>query len=400
MFCYLKNWILCAILLIATSNFNISQSSQSTQAVPNALQQNQIADIAFSPIDSNLLASVDHNGVIKLWDTKTGKVKRKLAAIKGYAPYLEFPSDGKTMMSSAGSTAQLWDTATWKEKRVSTQSTETEFARHFELSRNGKFLVSRTDKSIRVYDAQTSQQKYRIDLGYNANVKISPDNSTLLLNGRFRDIKTGKLKGNIEGTHGGDDEDMYSPDGRTIMAYWRSDSRDEFYGNNFTFCDGKTGAWKVNFNTSSASFNFDFSPDNKLYALSYSDDIELFDSKTMEKKFSFKINYIENTLFWPNDIANVIHHENVCFAPDSKTLAIISNQWKSLANKRSLPSGSKVELLDTQTGKLRRTLETKTAHITSTDFSSNCNLYASGHTNGTIILWNASTGKVLHKLTQ
>src|SRR4029450_5030115 len=65
--------------------------------------------VAFSP-DGNTLASGGVDGVLKLWDAHTGKVRHAFQGHKGLITAVAFSPDGRYLSSSsADGTIRLWD---------------------------------------------------------------------------------------------------------------------------------------------------------------------------------------------------------------------------------------------------------------------------------------------------
>ena len=73
-----------------------------------------IQDIAFSP-DGKLLASIDYDYSLKLWDVQTGKLKQRLIGKTKPSGIVVFSPDGK-MLATEGfiESVLLWNTQTGK----------------------------------------------------------------------------------------------------------------------------------------------------------------------------------------------------------------------------------------------------------------------------------------------
>jgi len=70
-----------------------------------------VTGLAYSP-DGKLLASVDKDGALKLFDVGTGRLMRSIAA--GASGDLSFTQDGKTLNVTSGKVTKKFDVATGK----------------------------------------------------------------------------------------------------------------------------------------------------------------------------------------------------------------------------------------------------------------------------------------------
>jgi WD40 repeat protein len=173
--------------------------------------------------DDKLLASLNENGEIIIWDVATGKEFKKLPK-EEYGEYLmdrlSFSPDGKSLMASfIDHTYRVWDTNTWKLQRVfeceaavfqfnpdgtrfvtfgggSHEPVVWDFnsgRKLFNLSNpklidmlaidfdpNGKYIVTGSSdaNAIMLYDAKTGEPLRELAMGA-ANLAFSPDGSKL-----------------------------------------------------------------------------------------------------------------------------------------------------------------------------------------------------------------------------
>ena len=70
-------------------------------------------NLVFSP-DNKTLVSQSQDGVMQLWDVTSGKLLRRIEA--SYAGTLAFSPDGKTLAATEGCGIHLWDVASGKER--------------------------------------------------------------------------------------------------------------------------------------------------------------------------------------------------------------------------------------------------------------------------------------------
>ncbi len=99
-----------------------------------------VSSMAFSP-DGETLAAAAYDADIRIWDVRTGGLKRGIEALKVAMFDLAWSPDGK-YLASAGvdRTIYLWDTQSWKVARKITGQPETINAIRF--SPDGKMLVT------------------------------------------------------------------------------------------------------------------------------------------------------------------------------------------------------------------------------------------------------------------
>ena len=99
----------------------------------------EIYSVAFSPADPSLIASVDENGTIKLWDRNNTKEPVKILSYPGIFAIIGFSSIGELLASGGSGKLILWDVATGME--INTLET----SRVFAFSPNGQQLATVRD---------------------------------------------------------------------------------------------------------------------------------------------------------------------------------------------------------------------------------------------------------------
>jgi WD40 repeat protein len=182
--------------ILATSNLegDIQLLDALTGEPRHTLQANaeKISALAFSP-DGRLLASGNSDGVIQLWDVRTGAMLR---AIKGHEGKkrrypegagvlaLAFSPDGRLLASGGGShdyKVRLWDVATGAPLHILEEHTSNVVCLDF--SPDGKLLASGSDSegwndSVNIWDVATGKLRHTFRLG-SWRVRFSPSGKQL-----------------------------------------------------------------------------------------------------------------------------------------------------------------------------------------------------------------------------
>jgi|GEM_PF-1458187 len=108
--------------------------------------------VAFSPIDSSMIASVDGNGTIRLWQLNSGRAPvRTLGDPEIYSSSIGFSPKGDILVS-AGWKLILWDVATGK--KINTLNTN---FNAFAFSPDGKLLAT-IPAGVKLWDIQDPQK--------------------------------------------------------------------------------------------------------------------------------------------------------------------------------------------------------------------------------------------------
>ncbi|NLS93318.1 MAG: protein kinase [Planctomycetaceae bacterium] len=133
--------------------------------------------VAFSP-DGKLIATgggSDWN--LKLWDGTTGKKLAELGGHKSHICCVDFSSDGRWLLTAGGrdGTAILWDVAARKAKRVFEGHTDGVVGARF-LSDGRRLVTAGKDMSIRIWEAETGEELFRIvhDVNEVRNMAVCP----------------------------------------------------------------------------------------------------------------------------------------------------------------------------------------------------------------------------------
>jgi WD40 repeat protein len=167
---------------IASEQYVIVWDTTTKKEIARIAQQRSITAVVFSP-NGGLLASADNNGVIKLTDTSTWKVKDTIKYDGGFYR-LAFSPDGAVLLS--GGTADSRDLVLWDVAKGIRQTrihvTDDNTAIHaVAFAPSGKQFAAAWDKKIKLYDHATCKE-LREFAGHAkciASLAFSPDGSKL-----------------------------------------------------------------------------------------------------------------------------------------------------------------------------------------------------------------------------
>ncbi len=112
----------------------------------------RILSVAFSPTDPSLIASVDENGTIKLWDRNNTKEPVKILSHPGGYVSIDFSPRGELLASSGFGTLVLWDVALGK-KINSLENSYREFA----FSPDGQQLATVRNR-VKLWDIRNPKE--------------------------------------------------------------------------------------------------------------------------------------------------------------------------------------------------------------------------------------------------
>ena len=309
----------------------------------------RVTSVAFSP-EGQVLASGDLEGVIRLWNVRTG-THRMIATPHKSVNVVAFSPDGQTILSRQDKDFRLWDIETGQLK---TRLEDTKQIQNITFSPNGQLLVGANNKEIRLWDAGTGKIKTKVKNSvWNKLLAFSPDGKTLAHAGgndytvQLRDSHTGELKN----TFSGDPEYIK-------MAKISPDGTPE----------------EVDYATKRV-YTIAFSPDGGTLAVASDGEIRLWDVGTGIHKATLR---------------GLGLFSDLVFSPDGRTLAATN-----------APPRSEISIFlwdidptDVRKSKLRCRLTDHKLGVNSIVFSPNGQLLASGHKFNNIRLWDIETGKL------
>jgi RNA polymerase sigma factor (sigma-70 family) len=233
--------------------------------------------LAFSP-DSKLLATAfptDRDALASLWDTTTGKLRRRFRVPYAAVEDLHFSSDGRLLLIPGRCYVRLWDIATGQE--VLPQDAHTAAVTSLAFTPDGQALVSGGDETIRVWDAKTGEQRQvMVAHRWQVNqVRVRPDGRTVVSCGadgavRLHDLTSGKelrrcLAGKDPDTLRDIGRQLFwlglAPDGRTAATFANPLDREPAFVDVWDLDSGRRLSRRPN---TDSPFGGAFSPDARL----------------------------------------------------------------------------------------------------------------------------------------
>lgn len=375
-------------------------------------QTEGVGSVAISP-DNSLLANDSEDNKITLRDLQTGDLKLTLLGHTDGVSTLTFSQDGQILFSGGDDELiHFWDVATGKQ--ILTIAGHAGGVSEVVSSANGQFLASfGSDDMIHLWNGQTGEFLHTLtgNTGSVSSISISPD-SKLLASGnrdgkiRIWDTGTGDLRKTINATTDADGVNavVFSPDGKTFVSNNYNDDVIQFW--DIT----KGERLKSIQSPPDTTAHLVFSPDGGTLANSQSDGTIRFWDVASGSPSRILDGYAQMFVF--------MTHSPVC-----STLAVLDGDrrlrlWDTqtcehlktihLYKQRVgciaiAPDGIRlayeddrnntINILNTETDEIEQTFVGHRNGITSVAFSFDGKTLAGGDSDGTIYLWDVTTGK-------
>ena len=391
----------------------------------------RVNSIAYSPDGETIAASGWHrDNTIRLWDTQTGQNIFTSRMQMPWDTFVIFSPDGTTYAApAADNTVHLADGKTGKHKITLTGHSEQVSCAAY--SPDSKTIATGSyDGTIRLSDATTGTHKTTLtsDKESVTSIGYSPNGNTIVCgtgNGDVQlwDTRTTKLKSTFTGHTKRTKSVIYSPDGKTIAtassdgtvrlwdaatgkskailtgykrintAAYSPDSQTIVTGNQagkVHFWDVSTGELKNTFTGDRGIiFNITYAPDGKTIAVvsSYNDRVLLRDAKTGKHKVTLEHFGLIDTIFLI--LQNREYDINsIAYSPDGKTIVTGGDYY-------TVEKGT-VYLWDARTGIRKRVIFKGAGAVYTVVFSKDGKrIIATGDWKNKIRMWDAETGRKL-----
>lgn len=160
---------------------------------------------------------------MRIFEIPSGRLRTTLTIATGSVPYMEFDATGRHVLTNAMDGGLR---ATNIESGASTTLTAApgELYRHFEASRDGRFVASATGSQIVLWDARTWREARRIETAVTvAYVTMTRDGRYVASSGhdgavRLWETATGRMAGTLCGSGLPHARLKFSSDGRRLLV--------------------------------------------------------------------------------------------------------------------------------------------------------------------------------------
>jgi WD40 repeat protein len=330
--------------------------------------------------------------VVSLYDAETGKPLQDFAAHNGLVAALAFSSDGKRLASGdlPGGEALVWDVETTK--LLHRFAGHQQAAAVVALSPDGNTLATGDgtfqngggERHIRLFDLEKGELKHKMPAHVNnvSSLSFAPDGRTLASaggDGRWRlwDAATGRRLAQVRDGEGPQFFVAFAPDGKSLLlgrpndlSVWEPDLSEKLYD------VGPAG--------------------QEIRLIGYA--AFLADSKTVVSCERVKDRkpgdpLIAELLRWDGGVESPQRSERLGTFQQVPYQFVLSSDGKLLAALAGTSPASRIEIWDTETGKVVADLEGQSV-VSALAFSPDATMLATGGRDTTILLWDVATARL------
>jgi WD40 repeat protein len=349
--------------------------------LPN--HRDSVNSVSWSP-DGRWIATGSGDSSVRVWDARAGQLEARLVGHTGAVITVDWASDSRRLVSGGGDgTARVWEFSDTESREVFTLGAqETRAGTYAAFSPDGTHLLTGDvgiaavkiwDLSLRgdeeVANLPTDSSGF-VDVAYLPDGRIvAPENAGAVSIWSDEGTRVATL-----GQGGGPEEPVWriavSPDGRrvaTLRAF-----------------DGIVSVWDPG--TGDRVFEVDVEPHTGLSALDWSPDGRLLAVGSFDGTVT--VLDAEGRTIQVLEEPPRYYVEGVAFSPDGRSIAV------TVDNDRE-PLKSHVSIWDWERGEIERTLDAVGAGVV--DFDPTGARLAAGRFDGTVELWEVSTGLLVRR---
>ena len=327
-----------------------------------------IRSVTFSP-DARIVVTGSVDRTLKLWDTRTNECLKILQGHLKSVTSVAFNSNGEIVASgSADATARFWDVNTGKCLKV--LQGHTDAVRSIAFSPNGEAFASGShDTTVKLWDVYSGEclKTLRGHTKGVSSVDFIPESKILASGSNDTTIKlwnvcTGECLKTLQGHTKRLSSISFSPNGEILAS-----SSVELSIMLWDVSNGQ--CLKVLRGHTNSVFSVAFSPDGAMIASGSNDaTVKLWDVKTGEC-----LKTLQGYAKWVNSVA---------FSPDDKMVV-------------SGSADATIRLWNVNTGECLKALQGHVKWVNSVAFSPDGTVIASGSSDATVKLWDVKTGKCI-----
>ncbi len=334
-------------------------------------RKEQIQQLLFSP-DGTLLVSHAPNDSLRLWDVNTGEQITALTENPILWGILKFSKDGKTLVSqSKDGNLEVWDVPTTEHRTTLSRKLDGRIS-VMAFSEDGKKIAAANPiGEIRLWDADTGNELFTFKTEHTellTSLAFSPEGNSLA-SGYLYSIQVWntstpiKLYKHIK-TTGFSDALVFSPEGNTV--------------------------------TNIDSFTYNEKINDGIAKESLVSTLSVWDISMGQKQSDFPIKSYNETKVQGNITSTTYHAlggEAIAFSQNGYMLATVQNVGGAKEDNRF-----SVLTWDVPNGEIHYTLKGHTDKIKALAFTPNGRTLASGGEDGTVRIWDVSTGTQMFNL--